>query len=63
MNQQYFQRQVDAGATEMFWYALELGPFELSMMRHKGTLDNFPTNVEFVKMATESVPVFKEVSL
>ena len=63
MNQQYFQRQVDAGATEMFWYALERGPFELSMMRHKGTLDSFPINVEFVKMATESVPVFKEVSL
>lgn len=60
---QYFQQQIDKGATEMFWYALERSQFELSIMRHKGTLDSFPTNVEFVRMASESMPVFKEVSL
>lgn len=59
---EYFENQINQGATEMFWYALERSPFELSMMRHKGTLDTFPVNVEFVKMVSESVPIFKEVA-
>jgi len=46
----------------MFFYGLErLEPHTISIMRHKGSLDTFPTNLEFVRMLTESNPLFKEV--
>ena len=58
-----FRAQLDKGATEMFFYGLERPePFTVSMMRHKGTLDSFPTNLEFVRMLAESTPLFREVS-
>lgn len=57
-----FKAQIDKGATEMFFYGLErLEPFTVSIMSHKGTLDSFPTNLEFVRMLAESTPLFKEV--
>jgi len=57
-----FQAQINKGATEMFFYGLErLEPHTISIMRHKGSLDTFPTNLEFVRMLTESNPLFKEV--
>lgn len=65
-----FKAQIDKGATEMFFYGLER-PAEkvevgtaitVSIMRHKGSLDNFPTNLEFIRMMgeTTSTPLFKE---
>ena len=61
---QYFQRQIDSGATEMFFYGLERKePFTVSVMNHKGALDSFPTNLEFIRMLSESIPLFKEISL
>ena len=58
-----FQVQTDNGATEMFFYGLERQePHTISIMRHKGSLDTFPTNLEFVRMLTESNPLFKEVN-
>lgn len=58
-----FRAQLDKGATEMFFYGLERPePFTVSIMRHKGTLDSFPTNLEFVRMLAESTPLFREVS-
>ena len=58
-----FQAQIDGGATEMFFYGLERPePHTVSIMRHKGTLDSFPTNLEFVRMLAESTPLFREVS-
>lgn len=63
-----FKAQVEKGATEMFWYGVERKPenpesIEISMMRHKGTLDSFPSNLVFVHMIgeTTSTPLFKEV--
>lgn len=57
-----FKAQIDNGATEMFFYGLErLEPHTVSIMRHKGTLDSFPTNLEFVRMLAESTPLFKEI--
>ena len=56
-----FKAQVDSGATEMFFYGLERPePHTVSIMRHKGTLDSFPTNLEFVRFMTPSNPLFKE---
>ena len=58
-----FQAQIDGGATEMFFYGLERPePHTVSIMRHKGTLDSFPANLEFVRMLAESTPLFREVS-
>lgn len=57
-----FKAQSDQGATEMFFYGLERPePHTISIMRHKGTLDSFPTNLEFVRMLAESTPLFKEI--
>lgn len=57
-----FKAQIDKGAREMFFYGLERKePFTVSIMSHKGTLENFPTNLEFIRMMTESNPLFKEV--
>lgn len=57
-----FKPQIDKGATEMWFYGLERPePHTISIMRHKGTLDSFPTNLEFVRMLSESTPLFKEL--
>lgn len=61
--QEIFQAQIDGGATEMWFYGLERPePHTISIMRHKGTLDSFPTNLEFVRFLTPSNPLFREVS-
>ena len=59
---EYFKNQIEGGATEMFFYGLERPePFTISIMSHKGTLDKFPANLEFVRMLAESTPLFKEI--
>ena len=61
--EELFKNQIASGATEMFFYGLERPePHTISIMRHKGTLDSFPTNLEFVRFLTPSSPLFKEVS-
>ena len=60
--QEIFKNQIDGGATEMWFYGLERPePHTISIMRHKGSLDTFPTNLEFVRYLTPSNPLFKEV--
>ncbi len=60
--QEIFKNQIDSGATEMWFYGLERPePHTISIMRHKGSLDTFPTNLEFVRYLTPSNPLFKEV--
>ena len=59
--QEIFKNQIDGGATEMFFYGLERPePHTISIMRHKGSLDTFPSNLEFVGYLTPSNPLFKE---
>ena len=59
--QEIFKNQIDGGATEMFFYGLERPePHTVSIMRHKGSLDTFPSNLEFVRFLTPSNPLFKE---
>lgn len=59
---EHFKKQIEQGATEMFFYGLERAePFTVSIMSHKDTLDNFPNNLEFVRMLSEGMPLFKEV--
>ena len=58
---EHFTKQIEQGATEMFFYGLERQePFTVSIMNHKDTLDNFPTNLEFIRMLSDSMPLFKE---
>ena len=62
----HFTKQIEQGATEMFFYGLESGsgPVEnmkINITNHKGVLDTFPTNLEFVRMLSESMPLFKEI--
>lgn len=57
-----FKAQIEKGATEIFFYGLERQePHTVSIMRHKGSLDTFPANLEFIRMMTESNPLFREV--
>jgi len=59
--QEIFQAQIEKGATEMFFYGLERPePHTISIMRHKGSLDTFPTYLEFIRMMTPSNPLFRE---
>ena len=58
---EHFTKQVEQGATKMFFYGLERQePFTVSIMNHKDTLDSFPTNLEFVRMLSDGIPLFKE---
>lgn len=60
---EHFTKQIEQGATEMFFYGLETQePYTLRIMRHRGTLDTFPTDLEYVKHLTDGVPLFKEVA-
>jgi len=34
---------------------------KINLTTHKGALDTFPTNLEFIRMMSENVPLFKEV--
>ena len=62
MYNEYFKSQIDQGATEMFFYGLERPePHTVSIMRHRGSLDTFPTNLEYVRHLTDGMPLFKEV--
>jgi hypothetical protein len=63
-----FKVQIEKGATEMFLYGVEMpdqGHMQqvASIRWHKGALDSFPTNLEFVRMMGEntSTPLFREV--
>ena len=57
-----FKAQIEKGAAEIFFYGLERQePHTVSIMRHKGSLDTFPANLEFIRMMTESNPLFREV--
>ena len=57
---EYFKNQIDRGF-EVFFYGLERGPLNISIMRHKGSLEDFPTNLEYVRQLTDDWPLFKEV--
>lgn len=60
--QEIFKTQIAGGATEMFFYLIEHPePYTLRVARHRGTLDSFPTNLQFIRMITDSNPLFKEV--
>lgn len=59
--QEIFKNQIEGGASVMFFYGLErTEPYTLSIIRHRGTLDSLPANLEFVRMLTDSTPLFKE---
>ena len=67
MINEIFEKQIKQGATEMFLYGLEREPemegqAVASILWHKGSLDSFPTNLELVRMMTESTPLFREVA-
>ena len=60
MIQEHFKNQIAQGA-KMFFYGLERPePHTVSIMRHKGTLDTFPTNLEYVRHLTDGMPLFRE---
>jgi hypothetical protein len=59
---QHFKNQIEQGATEMFFYGLERPePHTISIQRHRGSLDTFPANLEYVRHLTDGMPLFKEL--
>lgn len=57
---EHFTKQIEQGATEMFFYALEnADQSRVEIKSHKGTLDSFP-NLEYIRHLSEGVPLFKE---
>ncbi len=55
---EHFKSQIEEGATEMFFYAIEQEG-NLTIQRHRGTLDTFP-DLEYVRHLTDGVPLFKD---
>ena len=56
MIENYFKEQLEGGAKDQFFYGTEMNG-EVRIERHRGTLDTFPDNLKFIKMAG-SVPFF-----
>ena len=52
----YFKEQIEGGATEQFFYGTEMND-EVRIERHRGSLDTFPADLKFIRMAG-SVPFF-----
>jgi hypothetical protein len=52
----YFREQIEGGATDNWFYGTEMNG-EVRVERHRGSLDAFPTNLKFIRMAG-SVPFF-----
>jgi hypothetical protein len=58
---EYFKNQIEQGA-EMFYYGLQSEePLTIRLRQHKGSLDSFPTNLEYVRQLSNDWPLFKEV--
>lgn len=59
----HFKKQLDEGVTDKFLYGLEKHEENaITLQYHKGTLDTFPKNLEFVRLAVTGVPMFKEAT-
>lgn len=63
-----FKKQIEGGATEMFFYGIEtpaekVEDIHIDIKSHKGTLETFPTNLEFVRMLSENTPLFRKKEL
>jgi len=59
---EHFTKQIEEGATEMFFYALEnADQTRVEIKSHKGTIDTFP-NLEYIRHLSEGVPLFKETA-
>jgi hypothetical protein len=57
---EYFKKQIEHGAEEVFFYALaNEDESVLSVKGHRGTLDTFP-QLEYVRQLTDGTPLFKE---
>jgi hypothetical protein len=57
---EHFTKQIEQGATEMFFYALEgSDQTKIQVKSHKGVLDTFP-NLEYVRHLSDGIPLFKE---
>jgi hypothetical protein len=57
---EHFTKQIEQGA-EIFFYGIEREePFTITIMRHYGSLDTFPTKLEYVGYLTDDWPMFKE---
>ena len=57
---EHFAKQIEQGATEMFFYALEnADQTNVAIKSHKGTLDSFP-KLEYIRHLSEGIPLFKE---
>ncbi len=62
--EEIFQKQTEAGATEKFFYGVEtladkIEDARIDIKCHRGTLDTFPNNLEFVRFMTPSNPLFR----
>lgn len=61
---EHFRKQIEEqqGDQPMYFYGLETQePHTLRIMRHRGTLESFPKNLEYVRHLTDGMPCFKEV--
>ena len=59
MFNEHFKNQIEQGAKEMFFYALEnADQTRVEIKSHKGTIDTFP-DLEYIRHLSDGVPLFK----
>jgi len=61
---EHFAKQIEQGATEMFFYGIEtiakdLVEHHIKIKSHRGSLDTFPDLV-YIRHMTDSMPLFRE---
>ena len=57
---EHFRNQIEQGS-KIYYYVLERGPFDVSIIQHKDGLDSLPKNLEYVRHITDDWPLFKEM--
>lgn len=57
---EHFKKQIEDGATDMFFYAMEDNDGNLKIDRHRGTIDTIPT-MEYLRHLTDGIPLFKQI--
>lgn len=69
MIESYFVKQIEMNPeTKMYFYAIErLGENpefpDLELYSHRGSLDDFPNDLEYLRMSTEMLPVFRKAPI
>ena len=56
---EHFKNQIER-EVDIYVYGVQRGQFDVSIRTHKGSLETFPKELEYVRQLTDDWPLFKE---